>query len=516
MKDIKQIKKFSTILFLLIFLLSLILNNNVIASSNSYRDSSCSKAGDIIYFEKPDNWSDSIPHIYAWKQDTSDTLGIFPGEEMVLVEDNLYKYEFTSNVGFDKIIFSDGADQSIKTSDLNFICSGYYYKNDDATVFNCQFVTLKAGDTISFVRPNSWNAEGNVCIYLWNSETNNSVAIWDDRDEMTKVSENLYTYTLPEKTPSEGINQIIFTDGKSDGTKQSKNLSLLASNLIFIGDETPLQDGTYDGFWALEDKSKLHKLITETTIPDGDEVYYTKESYSLYKAQYDLAKVLDNTQYVATTYFDYASQYDKSLLGLRCTYDHLVLNPQILKDKIEEMKEVDTTKYNPEIVKDFEDEIKNAEEIVNNQDNLTINIIKDEIKRLEDVKNKLIVDKTELEDLIDEAENIDTTKYTDETVKILIDEIEKAKQVYNNNDATYQEVKDEIDKLNEAINQLKLVENENIQSSQQENKVSDEETITNSNSNPHTGDMILIAIGVLTIALATIIATNKIKNNKNK
>lgn len=64
MKDIKQIKKFSTILFLLIFLLSLILNNNVIASSNSYRDSSCSKAGDIIYFEKPDNWSDSIPYIY--------------------------------------------------------------------------------------------------------------------------------------------------------------------------------------------------------------------------------------------------------------------------------------------------------------------------------------------------------------------------------------------------------------------------------------------------------------------
>lgn len=98
----------------------------------------------------------------------------------------------------------------------------------------------------------------------------------------------------------------------------------------------------------------------------------------------------------------------------------------------------------------------------------------------------------------------------------MIDEIEKAKQIYNNNDATYQEVKDEIDKLNEAINQLKLVENENMQSSQQENKVSNEETRTNSNSNPHTGDMILIAIGVLTIALATIIATNKIKNNKNK
>ena len=114
--------------FILCLLLTILNNYTVHAQSNVYDTGNYTKSGDVIYYVKPDGWSESIPNIYAWND--SNTLNSWPGNQMTLVEGNLYKYEFTDNTGYSKIIFSDGSDTSSKTNTLEFICSEYVYEDN--------------------------------------------------------------------------------------------------------------------------------------------------------------------------------------------------------------------------------------------------------------------------------------------------------------------------------------------------------------------------------------------------
>ena len=146
--------------------------------------------------------------------------------------------------------------------------------------------------------------------------------------------------------------------------------------------------------------------------------------------------------------------------------------------------------------------------------------MKDAIQKMVDAFNNLKVDKTELESLINEAKNIDTTIYTNDSVDNLLTAINNAVTVLEDNDAGYLDVKDQIEKLNTAISNLVKIEDANNNNST--SKDSDENNSSESDSqknsifnNPHTGDMILVTVGIFAVSILGIVLTKKhIKKNK--
>ena len=593
-----KLQKFKKLFFTIALIFTIyFFSYSVNAAEDLYDSTSSTKNGDTVYFVKPDNWSDSIPNIYAWND--SQNIASYPGIPMTLVNGNLYKYEFDSDAGFTKVIFSDSTNPNFKTSDLDFICSEYVYDNCikyiksgdiiyftntygdntyiylynsatgdslsawpgekmdnigdsrryvlnsdkqyDKIIFNngsgsqsktfnyegnyTMYYTnsfykrtfLVSGDTLYFEKPDSWN--NNIYIYMWNSLNSNSS--WNTTT-MTHISGNTYSYTLSniDNITLDGFNNVIF----SDGTSQTKDLSIVGKSTTFKAYDTPIADGSsssgkYDGFWAYEkDKSSLSKLVQNTTIPTSDEVYYTVASYKLYKEQYDLAKLLVNTKYILASHLEYTSQYDKSLIALQFAYDNLKLDTKILSDKINEMKNVDTSKYEQSLVDAFNISISNAENILTNTSTLTISSIKNAINKMDTAYNNLVVDKYELENLINKANSIDTSIYTDESVSILLDSIQDATDVLNDSDASHYNVQDQISKLNDAIEKLvkKDVQdsNEDMNNNNTENQ-SDANIITTNNSNPSTSDILHAFIGAFILGIAIyMITTAYLKKHK--
>lgn len=344
---------------------------------------------------------------------------------------------------------------------------------------------------------------------------------------MTLVENNLYSYTLSSSdlNVADGFDMIIF----SDGTKQTKDLSTVGQR-IFIGNDSAIESGSdtgkYDGIWVYTHSqiSNLTTLVNQKTVPATDKNYYTAESYAIYKEQYDLAKTVINstyvaTTYVATTYSDLTSQYDKSLLALTFAYNNLKLNTNILSEKIVEMEAVDTSKYAPDLVDAFVESIENSKNLLQNPSTITISDMKTAISNMETAYNNLVVDKSELEALINTAKNINPELYTDNSVQALRTTLENATNIYESDDSSYSDVQTQIEKLKTAISSLVKKSSENTDSSNADNsteetKEQEENSLT---SNPYTGDIILIITGILILAsIISVVTTIYLKKNKNK
>lgn len=499
MRKLPKTTKTFFIVVLIIFMIFSI-KYNVNAAGDVYSTINTTKSGDVVYFEKPDSWGDVTPYIYAWDNYTQQGKNAeWPGSAMTQVKGNLYKYEFLNNTPYTHIIFNNN-NNGIQTSNLNFICNEFVYnvetiKKIENFSFSLKTVTL--GDTIYFEKPDAWN--DTVYIYMWNSVSNSSNADWNFKPSMTQVSDSLYSYTLSntDNNVSDGFDMVIFAGFENDNQKQTKNLSFVGESSTFIANNYE-DNGKYDGHWIYEDKSTLSTLVKNTTLPAGDELYYTKDSYKNYKEQFDIAQTVTNSKYVPITFTDLISQYDISLMALQFAYDNLKINTQILIDKINEMKKVDTSKYEPSLVDAFNTTIQDAENLLANPDSITVSNMKEAIANMETAYKNLVVDKTELEATINKAKEIDTTLYTDESVQNLLDVLAKATEVYEDKNASYLDVQEQIANLNDAISKLVLKENE-----KDENTTDNQNTtkVINTTSNPSTGDMILTLVGVLAIAV---------------
>lgn len=513
----KITKTFFIVTFIIFFIFSI--KYNVNATENVYAETTTAKRGDVVYFQKPESWGNSTPYIYAWDNYNNPQNflgGSFPGTTMTLVSDNLYKYEFDSDIAYAQLIFSDGT-SSNQTKNLDYICNGYIYNFDDTTALSFSATSLQLGDTVYFEKPDSWDS--NVFIYMWNSSTGNRNSDWSTTS-MTKLSDTLYSYTLSNSdwNVSGGFDMVIF----GAGSKQTKDLSTVGSNLIFKANSDPISSGNdngkYDGIWVYTSSqlSKLSTLIQETTIPVEDISYYTEDSYKIYKEQFDLAQTVVNSTYVAVTYYDLTSQYNKSLIALPFAYDNLKINTQILSDKIDEMKNVDASRYEQSLVDAFNTTIQNAESLIANPDSITITNMKEAIANMEIAYNNLVVDKTELETVINKAKEIDTTLYTDESAENLLNALTEATEVYEDDNTSYSDVQEQIAKLNDAISKLLLKANEKDENTtdNQNDTVTQENNV---NSNPYTSDTILALIGILAIAIIICIGTTiYLKKYKNK
>lgn len=508
----KMTKTFFIVTFIILFIFSI--KYNVNATENVYTETTTAKRGDIIYFQKPDDWGSGTPYIYAWdnyKNPQNYLNGGWPGNTMTLVKDNLYEYEFTDDIGYTQLIFHNNSGK--KTADFDYICNGYIYTaNSTSEILAYSPISLNIDDTVYFEKPENWGET--IYIHMW-KDSGSDYDSWKSI-KMSKVSNNLYSYTLnTSDAKNSGIcDRIIFADDNN----QTKNLSTVGSNLLFKANSNPDSDGKYDGRWFYTSNqiSNLSTLVQKKVVPSRDISYYTADSYSIYKEQFDLAKTVINSTYVAVTYYDLTSQYDKSLIALPFAYNNLKINTQTLSDKIDEMKNIDASRYEQSLVDAFNATIQDAETLLANPDTITIENIKDAITNMETSYNNLVVDKTDLENSINKAKEIDTTLYTDESAKNLLDTLTKATELYEDQNASYYDVQDQITKLNDAISKLVLketVNNEDITDNQNTPIVEE----SNTNSNPYTSDTILALIGVLAISVIICIGTTiYLKKYKNK
>ena len=178
--------------------------------------------------------------------------------------------------------------------------------------------------------------------------------------------------------------------------------------------------------------------------------------------------------------------------------------------KITEMKNVDVTKYAPELVEAFDKAIEDADTILNDLDNITIPKMKDVISKMEEAYNNLKVDKTELETLVNTAKNIDTSLYTNDSVTNLLNTINDSVNVLEDDETGYRDVIEQIEKLNNSIDNLvKIEDKKDDEGKEQTSNLDDSNKNTVSDqsksdlisiiNNPHTGDIILITLGIFII-----------------
>jgi len=109
--------------------------------------------------------------------------------------------------------------------------------------------------------------------------------------------------------------------------------------------------------------------------------------------------------------------------------------------------------YTPESIQALEDAISDAEDIINNP-NSTPDEIKDAIDAINDAINNLVPDKTALAQAITDGSAItngDTTGYTEGSVDALEAAIAAGQTVYNDPDATVQEIADATAAILDAI-----------------------------------------------------------------
>ncbi len=128
-----------------------------------------------------------------------------------------------------------------------------------------------------------------------------------------------------------------------------------------------------------------------------------------------------------------------------------------LKSKLQEIykkyKDLDISSYTPNSIARYQEALNNAVKVYNDDDVTSEDILK-AIDQLEDSVKGLtkIVDKMELEEIINSAsKQLDTAKYTPQSIELLTVTLQKAKEVFNDDNATKHEVDEAINKLNEVV-----------------------------------------------------------------
>ncbi|MGN1029592.1 MAG: LPXTG cell wall anchor domain-containing protein, partial [Bacilli bacterium] len=121
---------------------------------------------------------------------------------------------------------------------------------------------------------------------------------------------------------------------------------------------------------------------------------------------------------------------------------------------------------------------------------------------------RLIVDKTKLQELINEAEAIDVSKYTEVSIAILNEKVQELKSILNDKEATQEVVNEASKALEKVLDNLELVKADDNETT---STPGDTETkpATPKPTVPPTSNAIDLANSTITIA-----GNNKVKEDK--
>ena len=221
--------------------------------------------------------------------------------------------------------------------------------------------------------------------------------------------------------------------------------------------------------------SDLDELVTELEKVSGD---YTKTSWDTLQSAISVAKNIKK----GSDYAVYKTAYDKLI---NANTQLTLLNRDILKATILRMETVNVDLYKETHKADFVNTLKNAQTLINEK-----LIEQTDLDKMTEQLNaaysalELKVIYTELGNLIDSTNQLKEAHYTKESWEKLQTILEQARKVYNNSEASQQEVNDAVDKLEDAIKQLVKVPNVNV-----DPKPDDKPNIPNMGDKPHNGNI---------------------------
>lgn len=228
------------------------------------------------------------------------------------------------------------------------------------------------------------------------------------------------------------------------------------------------------------DKEKLTKLIAIVT--SLDEVKYTSSTWSKLQAELKNAnKVVNDENALVGDVTKAYEDLSNALLNLEIAADK-----SKLEKLVSDLETRDLSEYTKSTVDKFNVELSSAKailidkEVTQEQVNEAYNKL---IKAYLDLR--LIPDKSKLGELINKAEAIDVSKYTVESIKGLNKELAKVKAIFDNEEATKEEVENAEKNLGIALANLEPVQ-DNTNSSN--TGTGNGETTENGGSNNGSGD----------------------------
>ena len=262
------------------------------------------------------------------------------------------------------------------------------------------------------------------------------------------------------------------------------------------------------------DKTELIKLVE--IINALDESKYTTSTWSALQIELEKANAViadENAmeEEVAKTY----ESLNKAFVDLELTADKVKL-----RELVAEFEIVDLSKYTIGSVNKFNSELVNAKDVLNNNEatqeqvNEAYNSL---IKAYLDLR--LIPDKAKLQELINKAEAIDTSKYTTESVKAFNLHLNEVKVILNNEEATQEEVDDAVVVLERAIDNLKLKTEQPSPKPEEPKDTNKPQTREQSSNLPETGGnnpMIGILIALLLLGGGAFFIFNKKKASSDE
>lgn len=368
---------------------------------------------------------------------------------------------------------------------------------------------IKTGDVIYFDTKGLNENWDNVKIYFYSTWGGSEIVSWNDSLAMEKIDgTTVFKYTVPANLNAEShkANMLIFQNGKGGDANQTINLAFIDTGYAFTIDG--IKDNRRDGHWYVYDKSELINLYN--SVKDYEEIYYTSDTWTEFESKLSAALDAINNEMKIDMNSDgvLESKYEDVINELAEARDNLVIDKSILKNKIDEVKQVEKDGYTTSTVDALNKAIKDAEDKYNSSD-ITVDDIKEQINNLDNAVSALEVDKAPLKKKIDEAKAIDLDKYIEDTVEVLNETIKKAEEIYNSSNITVSDVKTWVKNIDDAINGL--IEKTNIVPDTNESV----NEIVSETKNPNTGTYIVIVIIVIVIALIVLIVTS-LYNKKKK
>ncbi len=232
---------------------------------------------------------------------------------------------------------------------------------------------------------------------------------WDDLEEKIQAAKDVLEKTDPAATEEE-IKQAI------------EDLEKAIEDLI---DRSELKDAIDDGNAikdtdVYDDLDDEHKQALEDALEEAQKVY------------------------------DDPSATEQEIEEAKAAIDEAIKD--ILKDAIEKAEELDDYDYSESSWDDLQDKVDTGKDVYDDED-ATPEEIRDAAK---DILNAIddLVDLTELEKELAVAESLDPNKFTDDVAEELAKKIEEAEAVYNDPDATQEEVDAAAKMLEDAVDDL--------------------------------------------------------------
>ena len=331
---------------------------------------------------------------------------------------------------------------------------------------NVKVPTISATDT--YYQSNNYNnmIDGNINTKCW----------FNSNQEIGK--EVKFTFTRPINISSiqiiqpsnagediiDGADVQISTDGKNWTTVGTLDNSAFEKTITFDKTLTKyvrivLTEGKGNWYQIAEVKFELEEIPEDSTLKDmileAETLNITGKSSGSVNEMID-ALIVAQKSYVEGK-VDVTEETNNLRNAINALRDTVTSNKEKLTNKINDAKEIENNNYSIESWSRFEKALLEAI-IVNEDSNATQEQVDKALKTLDDAIKGLKApsDTSELETVIDKANKLDASKYTEKSWNALQNAIDAGNKVLENKDATQEEINAAVDAINNAIDKLEV------------------------------------------------------------